>query len=105
MSQAILVRYIRKMTTKIKKVSIKTKEELINYALDNLSNDLKEIDDISIEEIISIWGFFKAVITDSDSEEKIYLTPKTSIIYMNKEKLEKNCKNIKILSMDEMIAV
>jgi len=57
---------------------------------------IDEIENLSPRDMISLWGFFKMLMSDTKSKEgNVYITNGDSIIYEHREAIEKNT-NIKI---------
>lgn len=96
------------MSVKTKVSKAKSRKEFAKECLESIENDLKEIDGIGVEEVLSVWAFFKYLISEppelEKGDRKVFVTPRTSIIYQNKDLLEKNCKNVEIRTMEEMVA-
>ena len=71
-----------------------------------INRTLEEINHLSDNDLISIWSFFKFLITDipDNADAVIFVTPTNSLIYQNKEILEKKY-GIKIMAQERMMAM
>jgi hypothetical protein len=78
-----------------------SKKDFNDKGLKSLINrDLSEINHLSDQDIISLWSFFKYLLIE-DQEDLVFMTEKDSIIYKNKEALEKH--NVRIKNVEEML--
>jgi hypothetical protein len=70
-----------------------------------IKRDISEISSLPNDDIISLWSFFKFLITDMDEKEEpiAFVTQENSIIYRFKDILERKY-NIKIIGMKKLIA-
>lgn len=68
-----------------------------------VKRDIEEINELSDEELMSVWSFFKFLITDTGKDEVRFLTPRGSVIGKYKDILMKKTK-IKIEIMEEFMA-
>ena len=69
-----------------------TKKDFSKTGLIKLINrDIEEINHLTNEDLLSLWSFFKYLLSPCPKEDKkLFLTKKESIIWKNKEDLEKN---------------
>jgi len=67
-----------------------------------ISRDVEELNHLSDKDLMSLWSFFKFLITEQESEPIIFCTPSDSIIYQYREVLQRNT-NLQIRSPDEIM--
>jgi hypothetical protein len=68
-----------------------------------INRDIKEINKLSEQDLISLWSFFKCLCTDSGGEDIMFVTNRNSLIHRNKKILERNTKT-KIELTEKMMA-
>ena len=82
------------------KERILTKKDFTDKGLKAIINrDVFEINHLCDEDIISLWSFFKFLVTKDD--EKVFVTKMGSIIWKYREELSKH--NVKIKTVEEML--
>jgi hypothetical protein len=77
------------------------KKDFTDKGLKSLVNrNIDELNQLSDEDIISLWSFFKYLLIQ-DQKNLVFATQKDSIIWKNKEALEKH--KVKIENVEEIM--
>lgn len=75
------------------------KEELLKLHLQGL----KEIENLEVRDLVSIWGFMKILMTDKkDKDDIVYITNENSVIYKYRDAIQANTI-VKIRSTKEFM--
>lgn len=95
------------MPFKTRKIKAKNKKELRKKIIETIDNDLREIHECGVDEMLSVWSFFKFLVSVPEMEEgesMIFVTRKDSMIGRHRKELHQKCRDIEIKFMEELVA-
>jgi hypothetical protein len=72
-----------------------------------INRDVAELNHLTDDDLLSLWCLFKAICTppDDENEGTTFITMETSIIWKNREAVEKAIPKLKIVSGREFLSM